>query len=216
MHIPIRTNSTESMDPFRSKRLLYRAWDPAKHDDLTDALLTDAAVYLPASKALPQPPGSQAMKEDFTKILQQFYLLAALCKVPTEAKKSNNDNGHNAEPEPIGQVAIKHIPGMFAHHRCGEMGIVIKSDHHGMGYGTEAIVWVLEWAFRTAGLHRVELTVYEWNPDARRLYERLGFQHEGRRRKAVWRDGRWWDEDRMGMLDSEWDGLRTEHVEAAD
>jgi RimJ/RimL family protein N-acetyltransferase len=38
------------------------------------------------------------------------------------------------------------------------------------------------------------LTVYEYNPAARRAYEKAGFRLIGRRRQARWHLGRFWDE----------------------
>nr|WP_246313092.1 GNAT family N-acetyltransferase [Leifsonia shinshuensis] len=70
----------------------------------------------------------------------------------------------------------------------------------GSGYGTEATRAVLEHAFGTAGLHRVELEVFAFNPRAQRAYEKAGFVVEGRRREALHWDGEWVDAIVMGCL----------------
>ena len=67
---------------------------------------------------------------------------------------------------------------------------------------------MLDHAFGTLGLHRVALTVFEFNERAIRAYRRCGFVIEGRAREAIWRDGRWWDEIEMSMLSSEWHDRR--------
>jgi L-amino acid N-acyltransferase YncA len=54
------------------------------------------------------------------------------------------------------------------------------------------------------GLHRVSIRAFEWNKGAIRLYETLGFRHEGRGREAMWYEGKWWDDVGMGMLEGEW------------
>jgi RimJ/RimL family protein N-acetyltransferase len=59
----------------------------------------------------------------------------------------------------------------------------------GHGYGTEATRAVLRYAFETAGVHRVELEVVEFNARARRSYEKCGFVVEGVRREAWLWDG---------------------------
>lgn len=69
----------------------------------------------------------------------------------------------------------------------------------GRGYGTEATRAVLDQAFR-AGLHRVELEVFAFNPRAQRAYEKAGFVVEGRRRDALLWDGDWVDAIVMGCL----------------
>jgi RimJ/RimL family protein N-acetyltransferase len=69
----------------------------------------------------------------------------------------------------------------------------------GQGYGTEATALVVGHAF-AAGLHRVELEVYDFNPRAHRVYEKCGFQLEGRRRDALRWDGEWHDALVMSIL----------------
>lgn len=74
----------------------------------------------------------------------------------------------------------------------------------GLGYGTEATELMLRHAFERLGLHRVGLSVFEFNDRARRSYEKAGFVLEGRLRQAIARDGRWWDELQMGAIRDEW------------
>jgi len=78
----------------------------------------------------------------------------------------------------------------------------------GRGYGTEATQLMLGHAFDTLRLHRVALSVFEFNERAVRTYQRCGFSIEGRARESIWRDGRWWDELAMSILDSEWRAAR--------
>jgi RimJ/RimL family protein N-acetyltransferase len=70
---------------------------------------------------------------------------------------------------------------------------------YGRGLGTEATRLAVEHAF-ALGLHRVELEVYDFNPRARRVYEKAGFRHEGTRRDALLWDGDWVDAHLMAML----------------
>jgi RimJ/RimL family protein N-acetyltransferase len=79
-----------------------------------------------------------------------------------------------------------------------------EPDAWGRGLGTEATQLMLRLAFDHLGLHRVGLSVFEFNDRARRSYEKVGFRVEGRLRQAIARDGRWWDELQMGILADEW------------
>jgi RimJ/RimL family protein N-acetyltransferase len=102
----------------------------------------------------------------------------------------------------IGSCAFSQVDGengsaMF-HITIGE------KDAWGHGYGTEATQLMLDHAFGTLGLHRIALTVFEFNERALRAYRRCGFLVEGRARESIWRDGRWWDEIAMSVLASEW------------
>jgi RimJ/RimL family protein N-acetyltransferase len=79
-----------------------------------------------------------------------------------------------------------------------------EKDAWGHGYGTEATRLMLGHAFETLGLHRIGLSVFEFNERAIRSYLSCGFTIEGRLRESIWRDGRWWDELAMSILASEW------------
>ena len=72
------------------------------------------------------------------------------------------------------------------------------------GYGTEAMRLLLRFAFVELNLFRVTLSVFGYNPRAIRVYERLGFVHEGAQRERLRRDGRRYDLLIMGLLRSEW------------
>jgi RimJ/RimL family protein N-acetyltransferase len=79
-----------------------------------------------------------------------------------------------------------------------------ERDAWGRGLGTETVELMLEHAFERLGLHRVGLSVFDFNERAIRAYEKAGFTVEGRLREAILRDGRYWDEVQMGALRSEW------------
>jgi RimJ/RimL family protein N-acetyltransferase len=91
-----------------------------------------------------------------------------------------------------------------------------EQDAWGQGYGTEATALMVDHAFETLGLHRIALNVFEFNERAIRAYRRCGFQVEGRSRESIWRDGRWWDEIAMSILDSDWRVRRARSAAAGD
>jgi [ribosomal protein S5]-alanine N-acetyltransferase len=74
----------------------------------------------------------------------------------------------------------------------------------GKGYGTEATRLMVRHAFDTLNLNRVWLHVYEYNERAVRVYQKVGFQIEGRMRQDTFRDGRYWDTIMMAVLRGEW------------
>ena len=83
-----------------------------------------------------------------------------------------------------------------------------EPDTWGQGYGTEATQLMVDHAFESLGLLRISLNVFEFNERAIRAYRRCGFQIEGRSRESIWRDGRWWDEIAMSILESDWRARR--------
>ncbi len=91
-----------------------------------------------------------------------------------------------------------------------------EHDCWGKGYGGEATALMVDHAFTTLRLHRVALSVFAFNERAIRAYTRVGFVAEGRSREAIWRDGRWWDEIHMSVLEPEWRARRWQERAAAD
>jgi RimJ/RimL family protein N-acetyltransferase len=79
-----------------------------------------------------------------------------------------------------------------------------EREYWGRGYGTDAMKVILRYGFTELNLRRVTLNVFEYNPRAIRSYEKVGFQHEGRLRSALLRDGKRWDMLYMGILREEW------------
>jgi len=82
-----------------------------------------------------------------------------------------------------------------------------EKDAWGQGHGTEATRLMIDHAFGGLGLHRIGLTVFSFNERAIRSYRSVGFVVEGRAREAIWREGRWWDEISMSILDSDWKAM---------
>ena len=84
-----------------------------------------------------------------------------------------------------------------------------EKDAWGHGYGTEATAAdARPRVRRRSGLHRIALSVFAFNERAIRSYQSVGFVVEGRAREAIWRDGRWWDEISMSILESDWAARR--------
>jgi len=90
------------------------------------------------------------------------------------------------------------------------LGISVgRPEDQGHGYGTDALHALLAFGFDALRLERIWLEVYAMNPGARRIYERVGFVHEGTSRRAVFREGRYLDVDRMAILAEEWRATRS-------
>jgi RimJ/RimL family protein N-acetyltransferase len=80
------------------------------------------------------------------------------------------------------------------------LGITVDHAWRGQGLGTSLMLRAIEWAQGTGIVKRIELFVLERNSAAIHLYQKLGFEVEGRRRKAIFRDGEYHDELMMGLL----------------
>lgn len=85
-----------------------------------------------------------------------------------------------------------------------KLGIRIgDKDYWSRGYGGDAVNAIVEYAFTSLDINRVDLRVYEYNGRAARCYEKCGFKYEGRTRNSAYIDGAYYDEILMGLLKSE-------------
>ena len=108
-----------------------------------------------------------------------------------------------ADEELLGFVELD---GIHWNRGVGWLAIAIGDrDNWGKGIGTEAMDLILRFAFHELNLHRVQLTVFEYNDRAIAVYEKLGFQREGVYREALYRDNQRYDMFLYGLLRREWE-----------
>lgn len=89
------------------------------------------------------------------------------------------------------------------------LGIMIgEKGYWGQGYGSDAIKALLRFAFEELNLHRLYLSVFDFNKQAIRCYEKCGFRQEGIVRESVFRHRRYQNEILMGILRHEFEGDR--------
>jgi [ribosomal protein S5]-alanine N-acetyltransferase len=106
-------------------------------------------------------------------------------------------------------VSLEHIGNVkidFHDSRANvsELGLMIGNKNYwGKGIGFEACHLLLKYGFDIMKLRKIYLAVYESNPNARRLYEKLGFKLEGTLRKHVYVRGEYQDKLLMGIFKEE-------------
>jgi RimJ/RimL family protein N-acetyltransferase len=86
----------------------------------------------------------------------------------------------------------------------GEIGWTLHPDFSGQGYMTEAARAVLDIAFGTLGLHRVQAELDPRNQASVALCTRLGMREEAHFVEDVWFKGAWGDTGIYAILDREW------------
>jgi RimJ/RimL family protein N-acetyltransferase len=84
-------------------------------------------------------------------------------------------------------------------HSCN-FRILIGPRGRDRGLGTEATRLIVAYGLEELGLHRIELSVFAFNPRARHVYETIGFKQEGVRRDALRFGDKWIDEISMSIL----------------
>lgn len=64
--------------------------------------------------------------------------------------------------------------------------------------------WAMKYCFENLRMHRIELQADATNARALHVYEKLGFQREGLKRKKHWNGGEWRDQVDLGLLEEEY------------
>lgn len=101
-------------------------------------------------------------------------------------------------------VGIVGIDGILWNHRTAWISLGIGGDNRGKGYGKEALQLALKLAFQEFNLYRLQLTVFDYNKQAKKLYEQLGFVQEGTYRSFLERDNQRHDMLLYGLLRDEY------------
>ncbi len=101
---------------------------------------------------------------------------------------------------------------------CGVIGLVIQQDVHrfsaeigywigeeywGKGIGTKAIQLMVDYGFNELSLNRIFSGVFEYNQPSLRILEKCGFVKEGILKKAVYKNGNFYDEHRYAIIKPE-------------
>ncbi len=100
----------------------------------------------------------------------------------------------------VGYVQLRNIDYK---NRSVEIGIHLGPEAQGRGYGRDAFLLLMRFAFNEMNMHRVYLQVFDFNDRAIKLYEKLGFREEGRFRDVIFQEGRYYDIVQMSILESE-------------
>lgn len=84
------------------------------------------------------------------------------------------------------------------------LGYYANVDFARQGLMSEGICLVLDHAFYTLGLHRVEANIQPGNASSINLVRRLGFTQEGFSRRYLKINGDWRDHERWALIIEDW------------
>lgn len=119
-------------------------------------------------------------------------------------EKASQDSEYNFgifkidNDELIGTIAIFHI--LRGPKQSASVGYSVSQKHNGKGYTTEAVNLVVDYAFNTLLLHRIEAGAMPHNIGSIRVLEKAGFQKEGLSKKNVKINGTWEDHQLLAIL----------------
>lgn len=108
------------------------------------------------------------------------------------------------EGQHIGGAGFAKIDGR---NRSAEVGLFVGlPELWDQGLGRDILKTLVRFGFEQLNLNRIYLRVFAENNRAVHLYEKVGFQHEGRWRQAEYRHGCYHDMLWMSILRDEWSG----------
>ena len=103
-------------------------------------------------------------------------------------------------------IGLLEIDGILWSQRVAWLSLFIgDAADRGRGFATDAMQVALRFAFHELNLHRVQITIFDYNEPSIALAKRLGFVREGAYREFLERDGKRHDMLLFGLLRTEWE-----------
>lgn len=102
-------------------------------------------------------------------------------------------------PAIVGMAGVHRARHRKAAHKASLFGMFVRAEARGQGIGRGLLAAAIDHARGLDGLLRLDLTVSETAPAARRLYERFGFQVWGSEPQAMCVEGRLLTEHHMTL-----------------
>ena len=93
---------------------------------------------------------------------------------------------NSEKDELIGNCGFHNIDNL---NQTAEVGIFIgHKNYWNMGFGTEALILLMDYGFKALNFHNISLNVYGFNERAIKSYEKIGFKRIGIKRNALYRN----------------------------
>lgn len=104
----------------------------------------------------------------------------------------------------------RHVGGINLHtmdrkNGTCSFGIRIAPRFQGKGYGTEALRILMRYAFWELRFQKANSGCMEGNAGSIKLHKAVGFKEEGRQRRSIYTDGRYYDHLLFGLTREEFD-----------
>ena len=107
---------------------------------------------------------------------------------------------YKATGEYIGNVGLINID---RNHWHGDISYYIDNRYTNLGIATEASRAMLRFGFNELGFHKINGVCMSMNKASRRVMEKLGMKYEGTLREDLYKDGIYYDLDRLSVLKDE-------------
>ena len=177
-HVRTMTEKGKTILLKDGRKVLLRTFNPLDKE----SLIVLYASLSPETLKWALPPYDRARIERWLSNPEQSIILVAL----------DND-------KIIGHLQISTAPFTRAK-GLGELFIYLHDNYQNLGLGNAMMQESIRLA-QQKGLHRIGLSVIAPNQRAIKLYEKIGFKHEGRRKEDYYgEDGHYYDVIEMGLI----------------
>lgn len=102
----------------------------------------------------------------------------------------------------IGSMGLHDIH--WADRRVTTGAIIGEKEYWGKGYGTDAKMQVLNYAFNILNLHKICSGVISFNKRSLNYSLHCGYKIEGRRKKHIFKNGKYWALIELGLFKKDW------------
>jgi RimJ/RimL family protein N-acetyltransferase len=102
----------------------------------------------------------------------------------------------------IGLMGLHHVH--YIHGTANTGAFIGDKTYWGKGYGSEAKMLLLKYAFDTLGLRKICASVIAFNGRSQRYQEKCGYKVEGVRKAQLFKNGQYWDEVLFACFREDW------------
>jgi len=100
--------------------------------------------------------------------------------------------------EYVGNIGL--VPETDVYRKSAELGYFIGEPYWNKGIATKAIKLICDFGFQNLDIVRIHSGIYEYNKASQRVLEKCGFEKEGIFKKAIFKNGKIWDEVRYAKI----------------
>lgn len=169
-------------------------------------------VFLRGKKTVLRPP----MKSDLPKVVQwindpevRYFVTGHFPQTELDeeewlknlSKKKETDVVlviETSDGTPIGIMGLHRINWRDLVATTG--ALIGEKEYWGKGYGGEAKLLLLDYAFNILNLHKICSSVIAFNDRSLRYSLKCGYQEEGRLKRHIYRNGQYWDSIQLAIF----------------
>jgi len=102
------------------------------------------------------------------------------------------------EQKYCGNIGIH--PGSDVYCKSAELGYFIGEKFWSRGIATRAVKLIIDYTFDKLDIVKIYAGIFEYNPASMKVLEKNGFKQEGILRKSVYKNNKFYDEYRYGLV----------------